>query len=142
MLQNLFETFVQLNSSNIFLDLRIHRIQRLLNTCGIQLVGVIRVQELQKMQLWLRIQAIWKSLSQADSRNLFDSILYRIATFIAARGGYTKYCFWTLTFFSLKISSFICINTSRLCIKFHLILMIPSWCCIFYKQQCTKRRKK
>ena len=26
-------------------------------------------------------------------------------------------------------------NSSRLYIKFHLILMIPLWCCIFYKQQ-------
>ncbi|GFW81186.1 transposable element Tc1 transposase [Trichonephila clavipes] len=37
--------------------------------------------------------------------------------------------------FFLKFSSFICSNTSRLCIKFHLLVMIPSWCCIFYQPQ-------
>ena len=37
--------------------------------------------------------------------------------------------------FVLKISSYICINTSRLCIKFHLIQVISSRCSIFYKQQ-------
>ncbi|GFV08460.1 transposable element Tcb1 transposase [Trichonephila clavipes] len=44
-----------------------------------------------KDELLLGIQAIWNSLPQADIQNLFDSMPRRIATLIAARGGYTKY---------------------------------------------------
>ncbi|GFX86210.1 transposable element Tcb2 transposase [Trichonephila clavipes] len=44
-----------------------------------------------KDELLLRIQAIWNSPPQVDIQNLFDCIPRRIATFIAARGGYTKY---------------------------------------------------
>ena len=44
-----------------------------------------------KDDLWLRIQAIWNSLPQADLEKLFGSMPYRTATFIAARGGYTKH---------------------------------------------------
>ncbi|GFY19310.1 transposable element Tcb1 transposase [Trichonephila clavipes] len=44
-----------------------------------------------KDELLLRIQAIWNSLPQTDIQNLFDSMPLRIATLIAARGGYTKY---------------------------------------------------
>ncbi|GFX42084.1 hypothetical protein TNCV_2134991 [Trichonephila clavipes] len=44
-----------------------------------------------KDELLLRIQAIRNPLPQADIQNLFDSISRRIAAFIAARGGYTKY---------------------------------------------------
>ncbi|GFV32717.1 hypothetical protein TNCV_3890751 [Trichonephila clavipes] len=43
-----------------------------------------------KDELFLRIQATWNSLSQADIQNLFDSMPRRIATLIAVRGGYTK----------------------------------------------------
>ncbi|GFV07818.1 hypothetical protein TNCV_305661 [Trichonephila clavipes] len=39
----------------------------------------------------LRIQAIWNSLPQADTQNLFDSIPHCIAALIAARCDYTKY---------------------------------------------------
>ncbi|GFV41895.1 transposable element Tcb1 transposase [Trichonephila clavipes] len=48
-----------------------------------------------KDELLMRLQAIWNYLPQADIQNLFDSMPRRIATLIAARGGYTKYCFWT-----------------------------------------------
>ncbi|PRD23460.1 UNVERIFIED_CONTAM: Transposable element Tcb2 transposase [Trichonephila clavipes] len=44
-----------------------------------------------KDELLLRIQAILNSPPQVDIQNLFDCIPRRIATFIAARGGYTKY---------------------------------------------------
>ncbi|PRD30987.1 UNVERIFIED_CONTAM: Transposable element Tcb1 transposase [Trichonephila clavipes] len=44
-----------------------------------------------KDELFLRIQAIWNSLPQADIQNLFDFMPRRIAALIAARGGYTKY---------------------------------------------------
>ncbi|PRD20203.1 UNVERIFIED_CONTAM: Transposable element Tcb1 transposase [Trichonephila clavipes] len=44
-----------------------------------------------KDELLLRIQAIWNSLPQADIQNLFYSMPRRIAAFIAARGGFTKY---------------------------------------------------
>lgn len=44
-----------------------------------------------KDELWLRIQAIWNSLPQADIQNLFDSMPRRIAALIAAHGGCTKY---------------------------------------------------
>ncbi|GFY02561.1 transposable element Tcb1 transposase [Trichonephila clavipes] len=44
-----------------------------------------------KDELLLRIQAIWDSLPQADILSLFDSMLHRIAAFIAACSGYTKY---------------------------------------------------
>ncbi|GFW39800.1 transposable element Tcb1 transposase [Trichonephila clavipes] len=44
-----------------------------------------------KVELLLRIQAIWNSLPQADIQNLFDSMPHRIAALIAVRGGYTKY---------------------------------------------------
>ncbi|GFW12050.1 transposable element Tcb2 transposase [Trichonephila clavipes] len=43
-------------------------------------------------EILLCIQAIWNSLPQADIQNLF-SMPRRIATLIAARGGYTKYLF-------------------------------------------------
>ena len=43
-----------------------------------------------KDELWLRIQAIWNSLPQADIQSLFDSLPRRIATLIAMRGSYTK----------------------------------------------------
>ncbi|GFW28319.1 transposable element Tcb1 transposase [Trichonephila clavipes] len=49
-----------------------------------------------KDELFLRIQAIWNSFSQADIQNLFDSMPRRIAALIAARVGYTKYGFQTL----------------------------------------------
>ena len=39
-------------------------------------------------------------------------------------------------YFALKIlSCYFCTNKSHLCIKFHFFLIIPSWCCIFYKLQ-------
>ncbi|GFT03880.1 transposable element Tc1 transposase [Trichonephila clavipes] len=41
-------------------------------------------------ELLLRIQAIWNSLPQAEKIR-FDSMPCRIATLIAASGGYTKY---------------------------------------------------
>ncbi|GFV76789.1 hypothetical protein TNCV_4730091 [Trichonephila clavipes] len=44
-----------------------------------------------KDKLFLRIQAIWNSLPQADIQNLLYSIPRLIAALIAARGGYTKY---------------------------------------------------
>ncbi|GFX70097.1 transposable element Tcb1 transposase [Trichonephila clavipes] len=44
-----------------------------------------------KDELFVRIQAIWNSLPQADIQNLFDSMPRRIAALIAARAGYTKY---------------------------------------------------
>ncbi|GFW66802.1 hypothetical protein TNCV_3783721 [Trichonephila clavipes] len=44
-----------------------------------------------KNELLLRIQAIWNSLPQADIQGVFNSMPRRIAAFIAARGGYTKY---------------------------------------------------
>ncbi|GFV73178.1 transposable element Tcb2 transposase [Trichonephila clavipes] len=68
-----------------------------------------------KDELLLRIQAKWNSLPQADIQNLFDFMLRRIEKHCSA---------WWL--FALKISSFICTNTNRFCIKFHLILMIRS----------------
>ena len=43
-----------------------------------------------KDELWLRIQAMWNSLPQADIKNLSDSKPRRIAAFIARRGGNTK----------------------------------------------------
>ncbi|GFV02536.1 transposable element Tcb1 transposase [Trichonephila clavipes] len=43
-----------------------------------------------KDELLQRIQAIGNSLSQADIQNPFDSMPRRIASLIAARGGYTK----------------------------------------------------
>ncbi|GFV96075.1 transposable element Tcb1 transposase [Trichonephila clavipes] len=52
MLQRLFETSVQPNTGNFFLDLLIRRICHLLSTCGVWLVGVslvIHVLQLQKM---------------------------------------------------------------------------------------------
>ncbi|GFX20071.1 transposable element Tcb1 transposase [Trichonephila clavipes] len=42
-------------------------------------------------ELWLRIQTIWNTLPQADIKNSFNSVPLRIAAFIAARGGHTKY---------------------------------------------------
>ncbi|GFT06548.1 transposable element Tcb1 transposase [Trichonephila clavipes] len=42
-------------------------------------------------ELWLRIQTIWNTLPQADIQNLFKSMPRRVAAFIAARGGHTKY---------------------------------------------------
>ncbi|GFV17229.1 transposable element Tcb1 transposase [Trichonephila clavipes] len=54
MLQRLFETSVQPNACNFFLDLLIRRICRLLSTCGICLVGVslvIHVLQLQKTNI-------------------------------------------------------------------------------------------
>ena len=51
MLQRLFETSVQPNTCNFFLELLIQRIGHLLSTCGIRLVSasfVIRVLQLQK----------------------------------------------------------------------------------------------
>ncbi|GFS95605.1 transposable element Tcb1 transposase [Trichonephila clavipes] len=44
-----------------------------------------------KGKLLLYIEAIWISFPQADIQNLFDSMPRRIASLIAARGGYTKY---------------------------------------------------
>ncbi|GFV19441.1 transposable element Tcb2 transposase [Trichonephila clavipes] len=44
-----------------------------------------------KDEFLLCIQAIWNSLPQADIQNLFDSRPRRIAAFIAAHGGYSKY---------------------------------------------------
>ncbi|GFX40453.1 transposable element Tcb1 transposase [Trichonephila clavipes] len=44
-----------------------------------------------KDELFLRLQAIWSFLPQADAQNLFDSMPRRIAALIATRGGYTKY---------------------------------------------------
>ncbi|GFW82276.1 transposable element Tcb1 transposase [Trichonephila clavipes] len=44
-----------------------------------------------KDELLLRMQAMWNSLPQAITQNLFDSKPRRIATLVAARGGYTKY---------------------------------------------------
>ena len=44
-----------------------------------------------KDELWLRMQAIWNFLPQADIQNLFDSMPSHIATLITALGGYTKY---------------------------------------------------
>ena len=40
-----------------------------------------------KDALYLRIEAIWKSPSQADIQQLFDSMARRIAVIVAARGG-------------------------------------------------------
>ena len=61
---------------------------------------------------------------------LLDFMPRRIAALIVARAGYTKFehCFFL-------ISSFISTNTRRLSIKFHVILVISTWCCISYKQQ-------
>ncbi|GFT95987.1 transposable element Tcb1 transposase [Trichonephila clavipes] len=44
-----------------------------------------------KDEFLLRIQAIENSFPQAYIQNLFDSMPYRIAALIAARGGYTNY---------------------------------------------------
>ncbi|GFS51394.1 uncharacterized protein TNCV_548741 [Trichonephila clavipes] len=101
MLQRLFETYVQPDTCNFFLDLLMRRICHLLSTFGIWLVGVSLVigtftlyltrPAALKDELLLRIQAIWNSLPQAEIQNLFDSMLRRIVALIAARGGYTKY---------------------------------------------------
>lgn len=42
-------------------------------------------------ELWIRIQATWNALPQADIQNLFDSMPRRIAALISAHGGHTKY---------------------------------------------------
>ena len=44
-----------------------------------------------KDEFWLRMQAIWNSLPQADIQNMFDSMPRRIAALTTTRGGYTKY---------------------------------------------------
>ncbi|GFV04497.1 hypothetical protein TNCV_1314591 [Trichonephila clavipes] len=44
-----------------------------------------------KNKLFLRIQAIWNSLPQAEIQNLFDSMPHRLTALITARGGYTEY---------------------------------------------------
>ena len=87
-------------------------------------------------KLWLKIQAIWNFLSQADILNLHAmsySNTYCSAWWLHQILISDTYLFICL-FFALEISSCICTQTSRLCIKFHLIPMIPSWCCILYKQ--------
>ncbi|GFU65412.1 uncharacterized protein TNCV_1796791 [Trichonephila clavipes] len=94
MLQRLFETSVQPNTSIFFLGLLIRGDMLPMSTCRIWLVGVslvIRVLQLQKDELLLRLQAIWNYLSKADIHNLFDSMSRRVAALIAARGGCTKY---------------------------------------------------
>ena len=44
-----------------------------------------------KDELWLRMQAIWNFLPQADFQNLFNSMPRRIAALIVERGGCAKY---------------------------------------------------
>ncbi|GFV09081.1 hypothetical protein TNCV_1182621 [Trichonephila clavipes] len=44
-----------------------------------------------KVKPWVRIQAIWYSLPQADIQHLFDSMPCHIAALIAVHGSYTKY---------------------------------------------------
>ncbi|GFX72436.1 hypothetical protein TNCV_1253901 [Trichonephila clavipes] len=44
-----------------------------------------------KDELFLRMQAIWNCLSQADIQNLFDSMPRLKAELIGALGGFTKY---------------------------------------------------
>ncbi|GFX49627.1 uncharacterized protein TNCV_4902691 [Trichonephila clavipes] len=91
MLQRLFESSVQPNACNFFLDLLIRWIGHLLSTCGIWLVGisfVIHVLQLEKMNF---CSTYTTSLSQADIQNLFDAMPRRMAALIAERSGYTKY---------------------------------------------------
>ncbi|GFY16218.1 transposable element Tc1 transposase [Trichonephila clavipes] len=42
-------------------------------------------------ELTLRIQTIWNTLPQTDIKNLFNSMLRRVAALIAVRGSHTKY---------------------------------------------------
>ncbi|GFT76280.1 uncharacterized protein TNCV_564531 [Trichonephila clavipes] len=93
MLQRLFETSVQPNTCNFFLGLLIRRICRLEHVWD--LVGQLLARDprpaVSNDELFLSIRAIWNSLPQADIQNLLDSMPRRIATLIAACGGYTKY---------------------------------------------------
>ncbi|GFV17191.1 uncharacterized protein TNCV_3371551 [Trichonephila clavipes] len=94
-LQRLFETTsVHPNTCNFFLRQLIHGICRLLSTCGIWLVWLLARDPrpaASKDELLQHIQAIWNYLTQAYIQNLFDFMPRRIATLIAAHGGYTKY---------------------------------------------------
>ena len=75
-----------------------------------------------KEELWLRIQAILNYFPQKGIQNLFHSMPRRIVALIAALD--TPNTDFEHFFFALKISS------NSLYIKFHFILMIPSWYCI------------
>ena len=41
--------------------------------------------------LWIRIQPAWRDIPQEDIQGLFDSMLRRIETLIAAHGAFTPY---------------------------------------------------
>ena len=58
-----------------------------------------------KFEIWLLMQEIWTSLTQAN--NLFDCMPRRIRALIAARGGYTKYWFRTLIAFYFLFENFV-----------------------------------
>ena len=133
MLQTPFQTSVPLNTCNSFFGL-LHRICRLLSICGIWLVGIsleFCVLGLQKTNFVSAYKQYAILFYNQTFKVCFDSMPCSIVTLIAIHGGYTIYWFWTL-FFYYKIFSFICTYTSCLFIKFHLILMISSWCFIFY----------
>ena len=90
----LFKISVQPKTCNFFLGQLTRWICCLLSACDIWLVIVLLVDPrptASKDKLWLRMQAIWNSLPQADIQNLFDSMPRLKAALIAARGGYTQY---------------------------------------------------
>ncbi|GFW62242.1 uncharacterized protein TNCV_4421291 [Trichonephila clavipes] len=94
MLQRLFETSVHPNTGNFCLGLFIRRICRLSSIYEIWFGRRLARDPhptASKDEIWVRIQAIWNYLPQADIQHLFDSMPRRIATLIAARGGYRKY---------------------------------------------------
>ena len=97
-----------------------------------------------KDELWLCKQAIQNSLPQTDIQNLFDFIQivqqYLLQNVVATPNADFGHLFFF--FFDLKIQSIIFTNTIRLCFKFHLIVMIPSWYCILYAMVYMQRYAK
>ena len=132
-MQGLFKTSVQRNACNIFLGLLIHWICHLLGTSRIWLIGFLLVI------LFLRFQKTKFGCSYKKYGILFHKQTFKISltrsitALIGEHDGYTKYWIQTLFFFPFCFENLViyCTNTGRLCIIFHLILMILSWCCIF-----------
>ena len=140
-LQKLFKNSIQPNACNFFIGLLICRICHLFSTCGICLVGASLLILVLQLERWTLIEhtsnmeffstskhskTVW--IHATSFSNIYWSTWWLHKILILDTLFYYFFCFENFVIYLYQYKSLAYI-------KFHLILIIPLWCCIFYKQQ-------
>ena len=136
-LRRLFETSGQPYTSNFFLGPLIRWICRLLGTCEIWLVCfslVICVLQFQKTTLAQHTRNMEFCSTRRHSKSVGLHVTSYSSTYckhlVATPNTDFEHIFFYFFFENFVIFLY---ENKSLCIKFHIILMIP-WCCIFHQQ--------